>query len=75
MTAKIVYRAELLTRNFDFEAIGDSDFMARKALREGLERHAKQYKLGPNFWQPAEIIITKFEVNAPALRDRGKIPS
>jgi hypothetical protein len=70
-----VYRAALDTRNFEFEAYGETDEAARHALAEGLERHVAQYRLdGPAFREEvADDIVVRLVELGRAYRDREPI--
>jgi hypothetical protein len=48
-TAPSVWVATLETRNFTFEAAGESEAHARLALVEGLHAHGREYVL-PHAW-------------------------
>jgi len=77
--AMVIYKAEFITDNFHFEALGDSANAAQQALLNGLTRHGREYRCRPLWWE--EVIeeghdvfrITPFILNAPALRDREPI--
>lgn len=43
--AVTIYRASLETRNFDFEAYGDTAESAKRVLREGCQKHVMEYRL------------------------------
>ena len=45
-----MWRARLATPNFTFEAFGLDIASARRALEQGLTRHARQYGLEPGWW-------------------------
>jgi hypothetical protein len=70
----IVFKAELITRNFHFEAIDATAAAAQGALIQGLERHAKQYGLNDAWWREIadDIRVIPFEIGR-ALRDRQPI--
>lgn len=46
-----LWRARLETPNFTFEAFGRDMASARRALGQGLIRHAQQYGLDPDWWR------------------------
>ena len=46
-----MWRARLVTPNFTFEAFGLDIASARRALEQGLTRHARQYGLDPGRWR------------------------
>jgi hypothetical protein len=49
-----LFRAQLETHNFHFEAFGTSDGAALDSLFAGLARHGEQHGIGPN-WFKAEV--------------------
>jgi hypothetical protein len=70
----VAHKAELITRNFHFEAIDFTAAAAQSALIQGLEKHARQYRLGDDWWREIadDIRVTPFEIGR-ALRDRQPI--
>ncbi|MCP3475128.1 hypothetical protein NLM33_32920 [Bradyrhizobium sp. CCGUVB1N3] len=72
---RTIYKAELHTRNFHFEALGDSVENARGALIAGLIKHGQQYRIKADWWSEyvEDLTVVEFELNAPALRDREEI--
>jgi hypothetical protein len=42
---RTIYRAQLETRNFDFEAYGETAEKAALTLREGCRKHVTEYRL------------------------------
>jgi hypothetical protein len=48
---KTIYLATAESRNFSFEAIGETYNEAIKALHKGLKIHAKQYGLAPKWFE------------------------
>jgi hypothetical protein len=66
-----IFKAELRTHHFHFEALGDSVEAAREALIKGLITHGHQYRVPASWWGEYvdELVVTQFELNAPALRD------
>lgn len=69
-----IYRATLTSRNFRFEAYGDSESSAKNVLIDGLVLHAKQYNL-PRDWYVGhyEIEVSGFEF-CRAYRDDQPLP-
>jgi hypothetical protein len=67
----ILYRAELISRNFHFEAVDFTAAAAQSALIMGLEKHARQYGLDDRWWREIadDIRMTPYQVGR-ALRDR-----
>lgn len=71
----ILYRAQVETRNFDFEGFGSSALLARRALKAGLERHAEQYGLTDPKWVD-ETLADAFTIKmvaGKAMRDREEL--
>jgi|LakMenEpi03Aug12_release.lakeMendotaPanAssembly.Ray.scaffolds.fasta_scaffold2191839_3 hypothetical protein len=55
---KTIYLATAETRNFSFQAIGESERSAKASLLKGLRLHGEQYNLEPTWWEEwAEIVI------------------
>ncbi len=66
-----IFKASLETRNFSFEAFGETEDAARLTLVEGFGIHAKQYQLGKDWWhQFSEDIVTMPLVMDACYRDR-----
>jgi len=76
--AMMIYRAELHTHHFHFEALGDTPKNAIAALVEGFKRHAREYRCKEDWFveyvtdkdDGDGIVITEFALNGPGLRDR-----
>jgi len=73
-----MWRARLVTPNFTFEAFGIDIASARRALEQGLTRHARQYGLDPGRWRAVADSIEVSFVRAGAaycdgelIRERG----
>lgn len=73
-----MWRARLVTPNFTFEAFGIDIASARRALEQGLIRHAWQYGLEPGWWHDFAGGIKIYFVRAGAaycdgelIRERG----
>ncbi len=63
-------KASLETANFSFEAYGSTTSHARKALERGLDAHAKQYDLAPDWWHFMESdIATRYFGLSQCYRD------
>jgi hypothetical protein len=75
MATITIWRAALDTNNFHFDATGLSDADALKALREGLEAHARQYRLAADWWRAfhEQISLEMFDVGT-AYRDGEPLP-
>jgi hypothetical protein len=71
---RTIYRAELETRNFHFEAFDDSESSALGALISGLEAHAIAYGLPSSFIteNAADARVLPFTLGA-CYRDREEI--
>jgi hypothetical protein len=71
-----MFKAELQTSNFTFEAYGKTAEYARHALTAGLVDHAEQYGIEPDWWRQWEgdIQTTRLELQA-AYRDNELITS
>lgn len=74
MTQRTIYRAELDTRHFHFEAFGDTQSDALGALISGLERHAIAYKLDSGWMLEVvrEVTATPLALGA-CYRDQEKL--
>jgi hypothetical protein len=46
-----MYKAMFDSRNFSFEAYGETEQVAINSLKLGLVRHAKQYDIEPDWWE------------------------
>lgn len=71
----MIYKAELETRNFSFEAYGETDQAAIYAMNEGLEKHAIQLRIVVgDFIRSVEddIIVRQIDLGR-AYRDREPI--
>jgi len=71
-----MFKAELQTSNFTFEAYGKTAEYARHALTAGLVDHAEQYGIEPDWWRQWECDIqtTRLELQV-AYRDNELITS
>ena len=71
-----MFKAELQTSNFTFEAYGKTAEYARNALTAGLVDHAEQYGIAPDWWRQWECDIqtTRLELQV-AYRDNERITS
>jgi hypothetical protein len=74
---RTIYKAELWSPHFHFEALGDTEDNARAALIKGLNKHAEEYRIAKGWWEGRdaefEFTLTRFGLNEPALRDREEI--
>lgn len=63
-------KATLQTPNFTFEAYGPTTAHATNALKRGLDGHARQYGLAPDWWRPLEAdIYTQYFDTCKCYRD------
>jgi len=71
-----MFKAELQTSNFTFEAYGKTAEYARHALTAGLVDHAEQYGIEPDWWRQWECDIqtTRLKLQV-AYRDNELITS
>jgi hypothetical protein len=71
-----MFKAELQTSNFTFEAYGKTAEYALHALTAGLVDHAEQYGIEPDWWRQWEgdIQTTRLELQV-AYRDNELITS
>jgi hypothetical protein len=67
-----IYRAEIETRAFHFEAFGVTADEARASLDRGLEKHAAQHNLDPAWRDGLEMRVMPFTLGA-CYRDREVI--
>lgn len=71
----ILYRASLETAKFSFEAYGETRSAAMQAMREGMEKHARQCGIAPvTFMQDHSESVECYPVMlGAAYRDRGEL--
>ena len=71
-----MFKAELQTSNFTFEAYGRTVRHALDSLKQGLKDHAEQYGIAPDWWQGwgTDIQTTRLELQV-AYRDNERITS
>lgn len=68
-----MYVAKMETRHFSFEAYGNDEHAARRAMRNGLAKHAEQYGVAESFFDHCEVQTYRitagqcFRDNAPLL--------
>jgi hypothetical protein len=62
----------MATRSFDFEAYGETEAEAVKALKRGLSEHTKQFKLTRG-WYAQDDIQTMWVTLGVSYRDRQPI--
>lgn len=68
---KIIYRAELQTRNFNFSAYGETKTEAMQGIKKAMAIHSKQYNV-PGFAKDfaEDIEVTHFVCGAPYRDDQ-----
>lgn len=69
-----IYYAKYYSRNFDFEAFGETKEQALETMYKGLEDHAKQYGLELDWWKVFinDLSVVELELGV-CLRDRQPI--
>jgi hypothetical protein len=68
-----IYYATAESRNFSFDAIGQTYNEAIGQLHKGLKAHAKQYNLEPKWYEEwADINVRELELNK-VYRDRSEM--
>jgi len=68
---KTIYLATAHSRNFSFQAIGESERSAKASLLKGLRLHGQQYNLEPTWWKEwADIVIQPLTLGE-VYRDRS----
>jgi hypothetical protein len=73
--SKTMFKANYQSRNFSFEAYGETEKVAIASLKLGLKNHAKQYDIPPNWWKEyGEEIYTNEIALGSSYRDNEKIP-
>lgn len=65
---KNLWMAEYNSTNFDFISFGSSETESIEFLKKGLEKHASQYRLSPN-WYYEESIRTVEIISGHVFRD------
>jgi hypothetical protein len=56
------YKAQFYSRYFDFNAYGKTEAESIEVLKKGLNNHAKQYGIEPDWWKEYECDIYSIEV-------------
>ena len=61
------YKAMFDSRNFQFEAYGENETLAREHLKKGLNNHAKQYQIPNDWWHEygGDIYVVEIEIGRP----------
>jgi hypothetical protein len=64
-----IYKAIFDSRNFSFEAYGETETLAIEHLKRGLNNHAKQYGLEKNWWHEygGDICAYEIKIGTPAF--------
>jgi hypothetical protein len=69
---KSIWKAWYDSRNFEFEAYGETPEGAKATLIKGLRKHGKQYNCEPNWWYADDICVLRYDLDTP-FRDRDTI--
>jgi hypothetical protein len=65
-----IYRANYESRNFSFEAYGQTKSAALDALNVAIAKHNTQYKISnPSWFYPDDVSLQAYDLNTP-YRDR-----
>tara|TARA_R110000868_G_scaffold395036_1_gene666562 strand:+ start:2342 stop:2584 length:243 start_codon:yes stop_codon:yes gene_type:complete len=61
------YKAMFDSRNFQFEAYGENETLAKEHLKKGLNNHAKQYQIPNDWWHEysGDIYTVEIEIGRP----------
>jgi len=61
------YKAMFDSRNFQFEAYGENETLAKEHLKKGLNNHAKQYQIPNDWWHEygRDIYVVEIEIGRP----------
>jgi hypothetical protein len=67
MHNQIFYKAMFDSRNFQFEAYGENETLAKEHLKKGLNNHAKQYQIPNDWWHEygGDIYVIEIEIGRP----------
>ena len=67
MSKQIFYKAMFDSRNFQFEAYGENETLAKEHLKKGLNNHAKQYQIPNDWWHEygGDIYTVEIEIGRP----------
>ena len=67
MSKQIFYKAMVDSRNFQFEAYGENETLAKEHLKKGLNNHAKQYQIPNDWWHEyrGDIYTVEIEIGRP----------
>jgi len=67
MSKQIFYKAILDSWNFQFEAYGENETLAKEHLKKGLNNHAKQYQIPNDWWHEysGDIYTVEIEIGRP----------
>ena len=63
------YKAMFDSRNFQFEAYGENETLAREHLKKGLRNHAKQYQIQNDWWHEygGDIYVIEIQIGSPSF--------
>jgi hypothetical protein len=61
------YKAMFDSRNFQFEAYGENETLAKEHLKKCLNNHAKQYQIPNDWWHEygGDIYVIEIEIGRP----------
>lgn len=69
-----MYKARFESWRFDFTAYGKTKDEAIAALKKGLDTHAKQYDIEPDWWHDYECDIYAIEIKlGECYRDNEEV--
>jgi hypothetical protein len=63
------YKAMFDSRNFQFEAYGENETLAKEHLKKGLGNHAKQYQIPNDWWHEygGDIYVIEIQIGSPSF--------
>jgi hypothetical protein len=63
------YKAMFDSRNFQFEAYGENETLAKEHLKKGLNNHAKQYQIPNDWWHEygGDIYVIEIQIGSPSF--------
>jgi hypothetical protein len=64
-----MYKAQLDSWNFSFEAYAENEALAKEHLKKGLKAHAKQYGLANDWWHEyqGDIYAIEIKLGSPSF--------
>ena len=74
MAGRYVWVATFGTTHFDFMVVADSEKSAKEYMRKGLVKHAEQYGIEPDWFEPFDenVIVIVVPMNT-AMRDGSPV--